>query len=334
MLRKFLISLVAFSAIILSTHAQEPIVNCTDSVFCVPGVVGLPRSKGIVIRREIVRDYAIRSESDDENASAEIRRNRRWEFKLRAPLMLKDNFKMALGLKYYVEEFNFENPDNLDYTFYKNLENRSLRSIQGQLFMIKPTKTNRYYILRVSGGLNGDYQSDSFGKGEFFKFSISPLVGWKKNDYVSYAFGVAFSYGFGRRSIYPIIAYNKSFNTQWGIESVLPAQIKLRYSTLNQKNFYYATTELHGANYSIRFDEADNDLLYLNKAEVRFLLSWEREIHDWLWFSIEGGLRSNISFDLTNSTALNSEVLVNNDLKSAFVYGFSIFVVPPRKLSQ
>ncbi|WP_040496520.1 DUF6268 family outer membrane beta-barrel protein [Fulvivirga imtechensis] len=324
--------ILLFALIFQTSHAQETIINCTDSVFCVPGVVGLPRSKGIVIKRELVRDYLIRSESDGGKASAEIRRNRRWEFKLRAPIILKDGFKMAAGIKYYVEEFNFENPESLNFPFYQNLEDRSLRSIRGDIFIVKPTLTNKYYILRLSGGLNGDYSSESFAKSDFFKFSISSLMGWKKNDYVSYAFGVAFSYGFGRRSVYPIIVYNKSFNNKWGIESILPAEIKLRYSTLNQKNYFYAKAELHGANYSVRLDEAKEDLVYLNKSEVRFLLSWEREIHDWLWFGVEGGLRSNINFDLSSDSSIRTDVVIENSLNQALVYNFSIFVVPPRKM--
>lgn len=321
-----------FIGISYDCRAQDTILNCTDSAFCVPGVSGLPRSKGIVIKRELVRDYRIVSESDGGNASAEIRRNRRWELKLRAPIILKDGFKMAAGIKYYVEEFNFEHPESLDFPFYKNLENRSLRSIRGDIYMIKPTRTNKYYILRLSGGLNGDYGSESFARGDFFKFSVSPLMGWKKNDYVSYAFGVAFSYSFGRRRIYPLFVYNKTFNSQWGLESVLPAEVKIRYSTLNQKNYFYGKAELHGANYSVRLDEAKQDLVFLNKSEVRLLLSWEREIHDWLWFGVEGGIRSNINFNLSDDATIRSDVVVENSLKPALVYNFSIFVVPPRKL--
>ena len=324
--------LFLFCLLCTSALAQETIVNCTDSTFCVPSVIGLPRSKGIVIKREIVRDYSIQSESDElGNSSAELRRNRRWEFKVRAPIIMKDGFKMAAGLKYFVEEHNFENPESLNYPFYQNLENRSLRSIRGELFLVKPTKTNKFYLLRISGGLNGDYGSD-LAKHEFFKFSISPLIGWKKNDYVSYAFGLAFSYGLGNRSILPIIAYNKSFNNQWGMEMVLPAEAKLRYSTLNQKNFLYLKAELNGSNYSVRLDESQDDLLYLNKSEVRFLLSWEREIHDWLWFGIETGMRSNINFDLSSETGFNANTVVDNKLNAAMVYNMSIFVVPPRKL--
>jgi len=331
---QFGILLILLMILSASVKAQETIVNCTDSTFCIPSVIGLPRTKGIVIKRELVKDYGIRSEGEQPstgNSNAEVQRNRRWELKLKAPVLLKDNFKMAVGFKYFVEEFNFEDIQNQDYSFYNNLENRPLRSIRGDIFMIKPTLGKRYYILRVSAGLNGDYSIDNFAKKDFLKFSISPLIGWKKNDYVSYAIGLAYSYSFGNRSIYPLFAYNKSFDNQWGVEAVLPAEVKLRYSTLNLKNYFYLKTELHGANYSIRFDE-QQELVYLNKSEIRFLLTWEREIHDWLWFGLESGLRKNINFNLTNSPRANSDIVVENTLNEALVFSFSLFVVPPRKL--
>ena len=73
------------------------------------------------------------------------------------------------------------------------------------------------------------------------------------------------------------------------------------------------------------------ELAHRDKSEVRFLLCWEREIHDWLWFSIESGIRSNIDFDLSDSPTLQSDQLIENRLNHAFTYGFSLFVVPPRR---
>ncbi len=313
--------------------SQESIVNCTDSAFCIPSVVGLPRSKGVEIKREIVRDYGIRSNSDQRygNANAEVLRNRRWSFKLRLPVVVKDNIKIAAGIRYFVEEFNFENSENIDYTFYQNLENKSLKSLRGDVFIMKPTRGNKYYLLRVSAGLNGDYTIDDQPTADFLRFSVAPLLGWKKNDYVSYAVGLAYSYNFGRRTLVPVFAYNKTFNSQWGLESVLPAEAKIRYNTLNQKNYMYLKAELNGANYGVRLGDENNELTYLDKSEVRFLISWEREIHDWLWFSIESGFRSNIDFDLSDSATIDSNQLINNDLNLAFTYGFSLFLVPPRK---
>ncbi|MEM1407712.1 MAG: hypothetical protein AAGG59_13115 [Bacteroidota bacterium] len=314
-------------------YSQGSVLNCTDSAFCVPGVVGLPRSKGIEIKREIIRDYAIRSSSSEGfgNAEAEVLRNRRWSLKARFPIVAKDNITIAAGVKYFVEEFNFDDPEPIDYSFYSNLEDKSLKSLRTDFFIMKPTRTNKYFLLRLSAGLNGDYTADNQATTDFLRFSIAPLMGWKKNDYVSYAVGVAYSYSFGRRSIVPIVAYNKTFNSQWGVESVLPAEAKLRYNTLNQKNYVYLKAQLDGSNYGIRLDDQIDDITYLEKSEVRFLLCWEREIHDWLWFSVESGFRSNIDFDLSDSPTLSSDELIRNNLNVAFTYGFSIFVVAPRK---
>ncbi|MEM7108657.1 MAG: DUF6268 family outer membrane beta-barrel protein [Bacteroidota bacterium] len=314
-------------------YSQESVLNCTDSAFCVPGVIGLPRSKGIVIKREVVRDYAIRSSSAEEygNAEADVIRNRRYSFKLRFPIVVKDNISIAGGIKYFVEEFNFENPQPTDYSFYQNLEDKSLKSLRADLFVMKPTRTNKYFLLRVSAGLNGDYTVSNAPTTDFLRFSIAPLIGWKRNDYVSYAFGVGYSYSFGRRRVFPVLVYNKTFSNQWGMESVLPAEAKLRYNTLNQKNYMYLKAELDGANYGLRLEDQNDQITFLEKSEVRFLISWEREIHDWLWFSIESGFRTNIDFDLTDSPTIRSDRLIENNLNIAFTYGFSLFIVTPRK---
>jgi hypothetical protein len=307
-------------------------INCLDSTFCIPGVEGLPRTKGIVITREIVRDYRINSElnSNGTTDEAEIRRNRRWTFKLRAPVLLKDNIKIAAGLKYFVEEHNFENPESLNNEFYKNLEDRPLRSLRADVFILKPTLGNKYFILRISGALNGDFDGIDLTS-QYFKFSIAPLIGWKRNKYLSYAVGFAYSEIFGRRSIYPVFSYNHTFSPHWGIESILPAELKLRYNTLDQKNFFYFKAELAGSNYTLNFFDNIEEPVFLQKSEVRFLLNWEREIYDFLWFGVEAGMRKNINFDLSENAKINAEIIVDNVLNEAFFANLSIFIVPPRK---
>ncbi len=315
----------------LCSHAQSTMINCMDSTFCIPGVEGLPRTKGIVITRELIKDYAINSQvNTGQSADAEIRRNRRWTFKLRAPIMLKENLKIAGGIKYFVEEHNFEEPESLNNDFYKNLEDRPLRSIRADIFIMKPTRNNKYFILRLSGALNGDFKGIDLGS-DYFKFSIAPLIGWKRSQYLSYAVGVAYSEIFGRRSVYPVFSYNHTFSPHWGVESVLPAELKLRYNSLNKKNFFYFKSELNGSNYTLNFFDNRDEPVFLEKSEVRFLLTWEREIYDFLWFSIEAGFRKNINFDLSENARINAETIVDNRLNEAVVGNISLFVVPPRK---
>ncbi len=283
-----------------------------------------------MITRELVKDYAINSELNGQSANAEIRRNRRWTLKVRAPILLKDNIKIAGGVKYFVEEYNFENPETLDNEFYRGLEDRPLRSIRADIFVMKPTRTNKYFILRISGALNGDFKGIDLGS-NYFKFSIAPLIGWKKNRYLSYAFGIAYSEIFGRRSIYPIASYNHTFSRHWGIESILPVELKLRYNSIDQKNFVYFKAELNGSNYTLNFFENTDEPVFLEKSEIRFLLNYEREIYDFLWFGVEAGFRKNINFDLSENARIKAETIVDNQLNEAVVGNISIFIVPPRK---
>ncbi len=327
------LALVAFFGLSGWAFAQESMLVCTDSSFCIPSVIGLPRSKGLEIKREIVRDYRITSTAIDGSGSAEaeIQRNRRWEMTLRVPILNKPGFKMAAGFKYFVEEYNFEDKESISFPFYQNLEDRPLRSLRGTLYLVKPTRTNKYFLLRLTGGFNGDYRNSLDDNERYLRFSISPLIGWKRTDYLSYALGFAYNYSFGRRTIYPLFAYNRTFNNHWGVESILPVSIKLRYNTTNQKNYFFLKTELNGANYNVHLDPNQASTRYLEKSEVRFLLNYEREIHDWLWFGVEAGVRQNINFDLTDSPEINARVITENNLNIAFVYNMSIFVVPPRK---
>jgi hypothetical protein len=316
---------------------QESIANCTDSTFCVPAVSGMPRSKGIIIRQERIMDYSIRSNSKSDliqSGRGEVSSNRRWEFKLRLPVVSKPNFALAVGVHYNVEEYKFEPPQNQEYPLYKSLEDKSLRSIGGSVYIVKPWRGKRYFLLRASGDLNGDYGMNQYSKRNFLQFSIAPLIGWKKNANTSYAFGFAYAYNFGRPVISPLISYNHSFNRNWGIETMLPTKVKVRY-TLNDKTLFFASTELNGARYNIHLNDsllATKGNLYLRKSEIRYLLSFEREIHDWLWFSLEAGMRSNINFSLSDNNGPARHAMIRNRLNHAMLVSFSLFAVAPRKL--
>ena len=322
-----------------TSMAQGSVVICTDSTFCVPAVFGMTRSKGIIIKQERVFNYRINSSSTEPGIGTgedEVQFNKRWQFKLRFPVIMKPGFKMAMGLEYFKEEYHFEGFPENDYPFYQSLEDKPLRSIGATFYFVKPWLGNRYFMMRIGTKFNGDEGLGNLVDSDKLRVSIAPLVGWKKNPYTSYAFGIAYSYDFGRQSIYPVISYNHTFNSRLGLETILPLEVKLRY-TLTEKNLFYATAEFNGANYNIKLNDPsfpqDQDYI-LRKSELRFLVNYEREIHDWLWFGIEAGLRSNIAFELTDSPKRNANTIIKNDLNDALVVNLSIFMVPPRKFLE
>jgi Domain of unknown function (DUF6268) len=268
------------------------------------------------------------------NSAGSIKGNRRLDLRLRFPLLNKPSLTIAAGIKYTQEEFNFNNNNQNDYAFYKDLQDRPLKSLGLHFYALKPTKNNKYFILRASFDLNGDYDSKHFSMPDFLKFSITPLIGWKKNENLSYAIGFSYGYTFGRPLIFPVISVNKNFNCNLGIESVLPVSIRLRY-TKNEKNYFYTGFELNGASYRLNNTGtvfSDYDKLHLFRSELRYTINYEREIHDWLWFGLEAGLRHNFNFSLTNAPQGKSNVIISNRLRDAPVINASIFVVPPRGL--
>ncbi len=299
----------------------------------------MPRSKGLVFLREQVLDYGIRSNSKEvglANGSGEVRKNRRYRFKLRAPLVMRRNIKVALGFDYYVEEYRFDDLNQVDYPLYLSLEDKSLKSIGSTLYIVKPFRGNRYFLFRGNGSLNGDYGTSDLPTADFLRFSLSPLYGIKRNERVSYAFGAAFSYTFGRPVVYPVFAYNKTWNNRWGVEALLPARVWLRY-TYNDRNLVYAKVGFAGASYNVQLQDStllSRESLHLEKSELRYLLTYEREIYDFLWMGLEAGWRSNLEFSLTDVRGTQRDLLIDNRLNHAFMFNFSIFIVPPRSMLE
>jgi hypothetical protein len=318
-------------------YTQEVFSWNKDQSYCNPSVIGLPRTKALIVKYELQPSYRIVSTGKPGNygnSSEKIKTNGRWDFRLRFPIINKPSLTIAAGIKYTQEEFKFDNRETNNYAFYKDMEDRPLKSIGLHFYVVKPTKGKTYFLLRASFDLNGDYSSEKFGEREFLKFSISPLIGWKKNENLSYAVGVSYGYTFGVPLVIPVFSFNKNFNCNFGIESLLPVNVRLRYTT-NEKNYFYTGLELAGSSYRLdnegtAFNQYSK--LHLFRSELRFTATYEREIHDWLWFGVEAGYRHNLIFNLTNGPRARSDVIIDNKLRDAPLINASLFVVPPRGL--
>jgi hypothetical protein len=320
------------------SRAQELFSWGKEKEYCNPSVIGLPRAKAVIIKYELHTDYKIISTDKTGNfgnSEGEINRNHRFDLRVRFPIINKPSITIAGGIKYSIEEFIFENNAMTNsYPFYKDMEDRPLKSAGFHLYVLKATKSKKYFILRASFDLNGDYSSKKFGKSEFLKSSVTPLIGWKQNENLSYAVGFTYGYTFGKPLILPVVSFNKNFNCNFGIESILPISLKLRY-TRNAKNYLYGGVELGGASYRLDNEGtafSNYTKLHLFRSELRYTVDYEKEIHDWLWFGIEGGYRQNLLFNLTNGSTGRSDVIISNKLRGAPVINVSIFVVPPHAM--
>lgn len=299
-----------------------------------PGVRGMGKPRGVVIGYERLPQFDIESRSDDPaigNGSNRVRRNNLFDVRALAPLMNKPQTKLILGFGYNFEEYNFSNiPAN--YSLYENLEDKNLKSIGLQLAYLHSIDERRFYLIRVKGELNGDYTRDNISIADYLKTTVDVAYGWKVNPDFAWGIGAQLGYTFGRRRVYPGVLYNRTFNNKLGVESIFPANARLRYNA-NQKTLLYVGYRLEGASYNLFLNDpplSPFGQVELRRTDVKALVRMEREIYDFLWFAVEGGFRQyyrNRIYDDIGST----DELINNDLAGAGYIGVELYAVPPSK---
>lgn len=333
----FWLSSLLFSVGVFAQETEK------EAEYCDPRVNGMPRPTGVSLSYERVMDYRIYSHSNVDylqNGEGAVNYNRRIKFKFKVPVVNKDRFKLTYGFHYSHEEFRFEDPENLDYSLYQSLEDKSLKSLGSNFYFLFPRKNNTFFAVQVNLNLNGDYYRGDVALSKFLKVSAGPIWGKKFNDNLMVGFGFAYSYTFGDPSISPLLAYYHTFNDKWGIEALLPLEARIRY-TMNEGSILYMGAETRGASYNVRLDDpalADMSTLELRHSEIKMFFSLEKEIHDFLWVSLQGGYRYNLNFNLAESNRnrnatnfFNRDYIVESNLEDAFYFNVSLNIKPPKK---
>jgi hypothetical protein len=312
-----------------------------------PAIKGTGPVRGFEVSYHANTNYHVNSNSDlYGNGKSEIDYNRVFDTKLRFPIVLNQKLKIAGGLDYSDEEFHFDDISNNDYPLYKSLNDKNLKSVGGNVYLMTQLKRNMFFMFRFSAKLKGDYWREHIGdvsKYTFLKIEMSPVIGWKVNPKKSWGIGIAYSYTFGDPLLFPVFVYNHSFADKWGVEAFLPARIKLRYQA-SKLCFINAKARLQGGSYSIHLDDPElNDFktLELRRSDLNFSLEIEKGITDWIWASFEYGYRTNINFDVTNSNhafslsggKLTSEnKIIDSNAGGGLFYNLSVFLVPSKSI--
>jgi Domain of unknown function (DUF6268) len=321
--------------VFIQAHAQSDTLQSNEGHYCVPALNGMPIGKGASF--EYQRLPSIDIETIDKtgnfgNSKNTINSNNSIEAKLKIPLLNKPYLNILGGFKYTFEEYHFEN--TISNTFYANLEDRGLKSIGANVTVIKPTRTNKFWVFKANADLNGDFDRNSDNMKDFLKFSISTALGWKVNDNYSFTLGISFNYRFGSPLLLPVVAFNKNLNEKWNIEAILPVFVRSRFH-YNDGLYWLNTIEIDGASYKLNnfsneFSLYDN--LHLHRSDIQYTTRMEKKVIGWLWVASEVGLRKNLRYNLTNSNKANDNVIFENTLKSAFLVNVSLFISPGKKI--
>ncbi len=322
-----------------------------DKEFANPSVEGTPRGRFLVFRYERLFNYDFNSRThhlnvpNPANQNVKIKYSNVAEIKGFIPLWNRPHLKTILGVSYEREEFNFDENEGYDsnFLFHRNLQDKGLKSLSAQLVFLHPLNYENFITWRFKGQLNGDYTSEEEGLNpvDYLRTTAELLYGWKKDKNFAWGIGAQFGYTFGRKTVFPAILYNRTFNDHWGIEAVFPANVKMRYRA-SDKTFLYTGYNVEGYSYVIGMKkppfEGSPEFTNLKSVELRhnnlkLTLRWEQEIYDFVWFSLEGGYRHNLAYDVFEEGSKRSTKLIKTDVGGAPFAQAEVYFVVPKKIA-
>ncbi len=223
------------------------------------------------------------------------------------PVISKNSLTVNLGATYMESNYQFANPASaMQSGLTRSLNAAALRSTGINITVFKPLNEKTFLLFQTSHDLNGDYRLGEFQSLGLLKHSALAVFGWRKHDRLQWGLGVSRTYRVGALNYIPIILYNyTSENRKWGIEAVFPAKAAYRRS-FSPRSILLFGYELEGNSYALRnrsiyngnfnelaFEKPMPHELELRRSEMRIRLTYERALYQFVWLSVQAGLRYN-----------------------------------------
>ncbi|CAN5397567.1 hypothetical protein BH09BAC3_BH09BAC3_37230 [soil metagenome] len=253
-----------------------------------------------------------------------------------APVISRTNWLLNIGATYWENFYNFQQA-TLTNSLAQSLQNYGLRTMGLNFTLFKPFNEKNYVIINGSADVNGNYSFSDFQPISSAKISGAFIYGWKKHDRLMYGFGVSRTYRVGGANYLPVIQYNYTFpSRKWGIEGLFPARAALR-RTFNARTLGFFGYELEGNSYLIRNRgnefASGTDNLELRRSELRIRFTFEKSIKEFLWLSLQAGLRYDYRFNVDESDFFRGfgkqPWFLENSLNNSLFVNFSLNLVSP-----
>ena len=162
-------------------------------------------------------------------------------------------------------------------------------------------------------------------------YQIAAVFGIKKSPDREFAFGINLTHSFRNTTVIPFLIYNQTFNEKWGIESVLPSNIKLRYN-ISKESLVYFDLRFNSQSYRV---DTNEELAYnynLNHSEIRGAFTLEKKLFSWIWLDLTGGVQYNFTSDFDTVDDGPGSFQIEPGFGPYFKVGF--FVSPPDSYSK
>ena len=265
------------------------------------------------------------------------------------PIVSRNNILINLNVIYSEQHYNFTG-ESSNHPFTQSLQANPLRSATTLGTVFKPLNDKRFLLGQFGVALNGDYSFSDFDQSfNTLRYSAALLYGFKPNDRLMYAFGLARTYLGGALNYVPVVYYYHTFkNEKWGTEFLLPSRAYLRYR--------FNSTSLAGFGFNVlgntyrlnNFAEypgasvPGNDLAYsqaqdieLRRSEIRLGARYMRSIKGFFWLIAEAGYRMNWSYDVDRDGDFvrffgsDDPYYIENELGNPFYFTIGISYVSP-----
>lgn len=298
--------------------AQEEIgALCVDSLYCIPSVEGRLKPKGVLYENE----FGLVKIKTDEKEIKTI--NHLTTYKLKLPIINRDDLRLAFGLFYFKEDYRDITDTSSSIAEALDIGHRDFDSYGFNTYILKPYIGDKYLSIRTSISVAGPLQG---AIDQYLKYSVTALLGRKKNNRLITGWGGVVRYSMGRYFALPIYYYIRTYDVHWSLRLQLPVAARLSWTSLNKKNVFLLESKFSGGRYFINYQNKgglENGLY--SSTDMRTTFTYEREIYDFLWINFYTGYKVNI---------LSNVFETESSLRRGLLAGVSIFMVPPRRFSD
>jgi Domain of unknown function (DUF6268) len=310
------------------------VMQDANPFLCQPGVVNKSPGKGASFAYSLNPDYKMLS--PDAELPTKVRRNERFDTRIKIPVVYHPELKIMVGLDYTLERYHFLDIDPDNYPLFKHLNETELKNAGVSAHFFHPINHKYYTSVRLSANWQGDYSSFISMDDRYAVYRFTGVFGVKKRDNLEYGAGILLNKGYRGNSVVPFGFYNQTFNKHWGVEAVLPTTVKVRY------NFSEASIAMFGAEFSSQnyalnvkipssVHMTKDELYYFRRASFDVVGIFYQRLSGWTWLQFKAGY----AFD-NKSDARDLPRSLTHDLKpSGSAIGMvSFFLSPPKQCTS
>lgn len=303
--------------------------------YCTSKVLDLSPNKLISVGFDYQGPHSLTSDGED----VEVNSVSGTRISGNIPVISQTKVVWAVGFTHWQSFYDIPKHSESKLDLVNNLHKNGLSTTGINTTLFKPLNERNFILAFVSADMNGNYQLNSSDIGDFLgktRYSVAGFYGWKRNDRSMVAVGISRTYRPGALGYIPLVMFNHTFESRkWGVEALFPARAAMR-RTFNPRNILLAGYELEGNSYHLMNRDSKlpfNDL-ELKRSELRFRLTYEKSVYNFIWISVQAGYRVNYNFNIDRGDQFRSifggdPYTIENRLTNPFYFNVSLNLVSP-----